>query len=275
MALSVVDLYRDILPKTNCKECGFPTCLAFASMVVSEKLPLVNCPHLDNETVQRCNIELEAQYAAGKWLKRDMAADALLWAKEKASSMKLEDLPARIGGELEERNGEKVLVLPYFDTTIFIGDNDITKEAEPVLTRYEKVLIYIHMAQGGSAIPTGSWKGLIEFPNTISKMKSMTDSVETPLVDKFSGKKELLIAAGKKAGARNISDEVESTDVAFDFQPLPRVPVRIVFWDKIEEDGIDAKIKFLFDETITKHLDIESIMFLSERLKDMLCEHTA
>lgn len=37
MALSVVDLYKNVLPKTNCGDCGFPTCLAFASMVVSEK----------------------------------------------------------------------------------------------------------------------------------------------------------------------------------------------------------------------------------------------
>ena len=93
MALSVVDLYRDILPKTNCKDCGYPTCLAFASMVVSEKLPLKNCPYLDPETLAKCTKELEDQYAEGKWLKRDMAQDALEWAIEKASSMKIEDLP--------------------------------------------------------------------------------------------------------------------------------------------------------------------------------------
>jgi len=40
MSLSVVDLYKKVLPKSNCKECGFGTCLAFASMVVSEKHPL-------------------------------------------------------------------------------------------------------------------------------------------------------------------------------------------------------------------------------------------
>lgn len=275
MALSVVDLYRDILPKTNCRECGFATCLAFASMVVSEKHPLKNCPHLDTETLDRCNSELTAQYAEGKWLKRDMAADALLWAKEKAASMKLADLPKRIGGELEKRDGDTVLVLPYFDTKVVIGENDISKATGPELTRYEKVLLYIHMAQGGSATPTGVWKGLVEFPNTISKMKSMEDSVEAPIIDIFAGKKELFITAGEKAGAKNISDEVDSTDVAFEFQPLPKVPVRVVFWDQIEEDGIDAKVKFLFDETITNHLDIESIMFLSERLKDLLCEDAA
>jgi CO dehydrogenase/acetyl-CoA synthase gamma subunit (corrinoid Fe-S protein) len=27
MALSVVDLYRDILPQTNCGDCRYPTCM--------------------------------------------------------------------------------------------------------------------------------------------------------------------------------------------------------------------------------------------------------
>ena len=73
MALSVVDLYRDVLPKTNCGDCGFPTCLAFAGMVVSDQHPLENCPHLSRETVDECNRELDDQYAAGKWTKRDLA----------------------------------------------------------------------------------------------------------------------------------------------------------------------------------------------------------
>jgi acetyl-CoA decarbonylase/synthase complex subunit gamma len=29
MALSGLEIYK-LLPKTNCKDCGFPTCLAFA-----------------------------------------------------------------------------------------------------------------------------------------------------------------------------------------------------------------------------------------------------
>ena len=41
MALSVVDLYRDVLPRTNCGDCGFSTCLAFAMALASEPELLV------------------------------------------------------------------------------------------------------------------------------------------------------------------------------------------------------------------------------------------
>jgi hypothetical protein len=45
----------------------------------------------------------------------------------------------------------------------------------------------------------------------------------------------------------------------------------LLFWDEDRSDGFDAEVKFLFDETITEHLDIESIIFLSERLRQLLC----
>ena len=96
MPLSALDLYRDVLPKTNCGRCGFPTCLAFASMVVSEQLPLEKCPFLSAETVAACRDELQAQYAAGKWTKRDMAKDALAWAQQRSASMDIGDLVAEL-----------------------------------------------------------------------------------------------------------------------------------------------------------------------------------
>ena len=37
MAVSVIDLYKNLLPKTNCKDCGHATCFAFATSVVVEK----------------------------------------------------------------------------------------------------------------------------------------------------------------------------------------------------------------------------------------------
>ncbi len=92
MALSVVDLYKNVLPKTNCGDCGFPTCLAFAGMVVSAKHPLKNCSHLSEETLAIYQKELDAQYQEGKWLKKDLAAEALAWAKQRSASLKMEDL---------------------------------------------------------------------------------------------------------------------------------------------------------------------------------------
>ncbi len=48
MALTGLDIYK-LLPKTNCKDCGFATCLAFAMALVQKKVSLDKCPHVTIE----------------------------------------------------------------------------------------------------------------------------------------------------------------------------------------------------------------------------------
>lgn len=48
MALTALDIYK-LLPKTNCKECGFPTCLAFAMQMAAGKAGIDKCPPASGE----------------------------------------------------------------------------------------------------------------------------------------------------------------------------------------------------------------------------------
>ena len=48
MALSGLAIYK-LLPKTNCKECGFPTCLAFAMKLAAKQAELAACPYVSEE----------------------------------------------------------------------------------------------------------------------------------------------------------------------------------------------------------------------------------
>ena len=41
--ISVIDIYK-LLPQTNCKECGFPTCLAFAGALSKKQTTTDQCP---------------------------------------------------------------------------------------------------------------------------------------------------------------------------------------------------------------------------------------
>jgi len=272
MALSVVDIYQKILPKTNCKECGHPTCLAFAGMVVSQKLPLKNCPYVDAAALSRYQPELDEQHAAGKWTQRDMAADALKWAKERSADMALDELPDRIGGDLQDTLKGPALALPYFSGTILIRKDGIFKSDGSPLTRWEQVFVYNHMAQGGSRLPGEDWRGLEQFPNTISKQKTMRAKVEQPLVARFRGQPAALLRAAQAIGGQPLADPPSSADVAVRLTPLPRIPVVLLFWDHAPADQLDAQAKLLFDATISEHLDIESILFLSERIKQLLLD---
>jgi len=48
MALTGIQIFK-LLPKTNCKECGVPTCLAFAMNLASGKAELDSCPYVSED----------------------------------------------------------------------------------------------------------------------------------------------------------------------------------------------------------------------------------
>lgn len=48
MGLTGLDIYK-LLPKTNCGECGPPTCLAFAMALAAGKASLETCPHVSEQ----------------------------------------------------------------------------------------------------------------------------------------------------------------------------------------------------------------------------------
>jgi len=52
MALTGIEIFK-MLPKTNCKECGFPTCLAFAMALASGKAELGACPYVSEEAREK------------------------------------------------------------------------------------------------------------------------------------------------------------------------------------------------------------------------------
>jgi acetyl-CoA decarbonylase/synthase complex subunit gamma len=48
MAMTGIQIFK-LLPKTNCKDCGSPTCLAFAMALAAGKAELDACPHVSEE----------------------------------------------------------------------------------------------------------------------------------------------------------------------------------------------------------------------------------
>ena len=49
MALTGIQIFK-LLPKTNCGECGVPTCLAFAMNLAASKAELASCPYISAES---------------------------------------------------------------------------------------------------------------------------------------------------------------------------------------------------------------------------------
>ena len=51
MALTGIQIFK-LLPKTNCRECGVNTCLAFAMKLAARKAEIADCPYASDEAIE-------------------------------------------------------------------------------------------------------------------------------------------------------------------------------------------------------------------------------
>jgi acetyl-CoA decarbonylase/synthase complex subunit gamma len=58
MALKGLDIFK-LTPKTNCKDCDHPTCMAFAMKVAQGALPITACPHMSAESLAKISAATE------------------------------------------------------------------------------------------------------------------------------------------------------------------------------------------------------------------------
>ena len=61
-----------------------------------------------------------------------------------------------------------------------------------------------------------------------------------------------------------------AADVQAVFQPLPRVPLLLSFWDAEAEEGFAPQAHWLFDARVSHYLGLEAMLFLVEHLMERL-----
>ncbi|NOY70490.1 MAG: acetyl-CoA decarbonylase/synthase complex subunit gamma [Deltaproteobacteria bacterium] len=104
MALTGMQIFK-LLPKTNCKECGVPTCLAFAMNLASKKAELDSCPYVSDEAREQL-AEASAPpilpVKIGKGVRaRTIGGETVLYRHEK-TFYNPTVLAARIGSDIDD-----------------------------------------------------------------------------------------------------------------------------------------------------------------------------
>jgi acetyl-CoA decarbonylase/synthase complex subunit gamma len=111
MALTGIQIFK-LLPKTNCKECGVPTCLAFAMNLASGKAELDACPYVSDEAREQL-AEASAPpirpVAIGKGVrKRTIGGETVQYRHEKTFYSPTA-MAAVVGSDISEADLEKKL----------------------------------------------------------------------------------------------------------------------------------------------------------------------
>ncbi len=268
MAISALQLFK-YLPRTNCGECGYPTCLAFATQVVVEGADLGGCPYLPREA-QALSETITAQQQDGVGRKRDNFAIALNFLQEKVEPLNLAALADGLGATYGEEDGRPSLILPYFGRDVQVFKDEVRHPQGVEGNPWDAILLYNYIASQGQRPPCGEWIKFQGLPNSVSKTKTLL-RLQKQLAEALTGKTELLARKARELEGKPVTI-TQDADLQFLFQPLPRLPILLVFHDAEPEENFEAEAHFLFDAQVMDYLDLESLLFLVERLMDRLLE---
>ncbi len=267
--LQILDLIK-MLPRNNCKECGLPTCMAFATHVLREGSKPELCPYWKPEDLAFVKQSMAEQG-------EDSAYPDHLFSARKFVQGKIQDLDFavvadRIGAQLEtSAEGEQFLIINLLEQLYRVGKNEVEAVDGADHDLWDHVLLYNYIAENGGRDLTGEWVPMESLPGSLAKRKAFVKGCEAKIAAAYTGKPEELRAALKVVKA-DFPDLDSNAEVAAVFYPLPKIPFQMLFWDADLDDGFPAQIKVLFDATVLDYLDIESLVFLGEKCAERLLD---
>ena len=266
MAITVMEVLKN-LPRTNCGDCGQPTCLAFATHVIKEGEDLDKCPHLTGAGADMGQA-VRAQQAAGVGRRRESLAISLEVLQEKVAPLDFAALAPGLGATYGEEAGRPYLSLTYFGHRIQVFKDELRYPPGAHADPWDAILLYNYIAFQGKEPVAGRWIAYNSLPNSVSKAKTLA-RLEKKLADHFGGRAVQLKERAAQLGGEPVAVG-EDADFQAVFTPLPQVPLLLLFWDAEAEEGFAPQAHLLFDASVTDYLDLEGMLFLVEHLMERL-----
>ena len=268
--VSAIELYQ-ATPRTNCKECGYSTCLAFATRVIVEKKPLEACPYLNIEKRKELESRILEQQSKGVYVKRDLYKITADHIRERLKDHDFPSVAKGLGADFLERDGEPFLLFRYLNKDCLLSKREIFLEDSITGDHWHNILLYNYVHVAGNAPLKGEWIPIDNIPGNIPKKPELEQGCEQKIASHFKGEIPRLQIAASALGGGEAGD-AEHADAAFTFLPLPKVPFFMLFWDHVPQEEFPARVKVLFDRSVTHYLDVESLVFLAEKFAEALIE---
>ncbi len=254
-----------VLDKSNCRECGEKTCLAFAGAVYLGKRRIEECPHLGREEIARFSQETGQPHRSEDEL--DVYIAKMM---QQVVNLDFQDVAGRIGARV---NGD-VLLVPMLGKNFGIHRNGtfITDlHINPWVV--SPLLDYVLKCKG---VPvTGEWISFREIAGGKEKyalFKKRGEDVLKQLGDKYP---DFFNDIVHMFSGKSVEERFES-DVSVVLSPFPLVPVMICYWQP--EEGLASSLNVFFDKSVDDNLGIDAAFFLGTGMAQMLeklAEHHA
>lgn len=259
-------------PKTNCGECGHPSCLAFSAAVTRAGLEISLCPYinLNGLAEQKVSTDRDLESLA-KEVSTEHDLALVKHLQSKVSDLDFKARAATHGAQWQE-DAPDVLYLRYLGQNVMLGKNEVLIDNERIADPRDQILLYNYIVSKGGRKPGNDWIGMESLPNSISKVKTLATYCEKKIAAHLTGKpsgalKEIGTLLDGYEGPAELSASATSSIVV---PVLPMVRQFLLFWEEEPEEGFEPKAKVLFDRFVLDFLDLESLVFSAERFAERL-----
>lgn len=252
---NTMDVFK-LLPRTNCRKCNAPTCLAFAAAVFQGQRQLDECPFVDAAITEE--VRLGKSPAAAR---EEDTAENLDRLKAEIARIDLAQRATILGGRFE---GDK-LVLKILGKEFAVNqDGRMITDIHVNPWIAAPVLDYLLNAKG--AAPVGKWVSLRELKSGQTWYNFFTHRCEKPLKKVADTYPDLFEDMVQLFSGEKVVNHYDA-DISVVLTPLPKVPLLVCYLKP--EDGLESNLNLFFDETAEENLSMQSIYTMGAGLANM------
>jgi hypothetical protein len=251
----VMEVFQE-LDKSNCRECGEKTCLAFASAVFKGQKSIRECPRLDQKIIDRFSDTPEQVNTI-----EQNREDYLKELKKQIAGLDLDKAAEKTGGRFS--NGRLTLKILGKDFSV---DADGNLSADIHINPWVAAPFLNYILYGKGLPISGIWVSYRELENGKERYPLFQKRCEEAMKRVADIYTDLFDDMVHIFGGRQVEKQFKS-DISVVLHPLPKVPVMVCYW--LPEDGLESSLNVFFDKTADKNLDIGSVFSLGAGLAQM------
>lgn len=251
---NLLEIYQ-LLDKSNCRQCGEKSCLAFARAVFLNQKKLQDCPVLPEKLVAEM---------AGELAVHQPFEPGLEYLENLKSAIVHLDLAAaadRTGGAFA---GETLtLKVLGKDFRIDVRGN---LSADIHINPWIAIPLLNYVLYGEGLPVTNTWVSLRELQDGRERYPLFQRQCEEPMKRVADGYPELFDDIVRLFSGRQVDRHLNS-DISVVLHPLPKIPIMICYW--LPDEGLESSLNVFFDETADRNLDTDSVFTLGVGLAYM------
>lgn len=251
-----LDAYK-LLPKTNCRQCGLATCMAFATEVFKVRRPLGDCPFVERSVAMQYATGIKAPPSIE--LAQEQVLNAL---RATASRTDMLSRASLLGARVEGNS----LVVKCLGRDFTIDEHGaIASQCHTHAWFSVPLMNYVLFSQGLD--PTGQWVPLRELPSGPAWEPLYKRRSEEPIKQIADNHPDLFEQLVDLFDGREVINSGIASDISVALYPFPKVPILVSYWRP--EDDMSSQLHIFFDRTAEGNLNMDSIYALCGGLANM------